>query len=91
VAVALAAALGAGSGDAAGGRARAAPGCVRATRVAARPVCALRLGDGSSLVELLVDRDSLRPVVARYVSRTTAGSSDLLPVIRLHRSRPTGC
>jgi hypothetical protein len=64
---------------------------VRATRLASRPVYALRLGDGSPLVELLVDRGSLRPVGARYVSRTSSGSSELVPAIPLRRSRPTGC
>src|SRR5262249_39763603 len=64
---------------------------VRETRLGARRVYALRLGDGSPLVELFVERATLRPVGARYVSRTSSGASELIPAIRLHRTRATGC
>jgi hypothetical protein len=64
---------------------------VRATRFASRPTYALRLGDGSPLVELFVERTTLRPVGARYVSRTSSGTSELVPAIPLRRTRATGC
>jgi hypothetical protein len=64
---------------------------VRETRLSSRLVYALQLGDGSPLVELFVDRANLRPVGARYVSRTSSGSSEFVPAVPLRRSRPTGC
>jgi hypothetical protein len=64
---------------------------VRPTRFADRLAYALRLGDGRPLVELIVDRGSLRPLGARYVSRTSSGTSRLFTEPSLRRYRPTGC
>jgi hypothetical protein len=64
---------------------------VRVTRFAGRDGYALRLGDGEPLVELLVDRETLRPFAARYVSRTSSGQSLLVPEVKVRRRRSTGC
>ncbi len=64
---------------------------VARTRFAARAAYALRLGDGRPLVELMVDRVTLRPLGARYVSRTSSGTSRIVPEPAPRRHRPTGC
>jgi hypothetical protein len=64
---------------------------VQATRLGSRSVYALRLGDGSPLVQLFVERASLLPVAARYVSSTSSGTSDLVAATRLHAGGPSGC
>jgi hypothetical protein len=60
---------------------------VRETRYDGASAYALRIGAGRPVVELVVDRHTLRPVAARYASSSLTGSARL----RAATDRTAGC